>query len=207
MNIVRKSLLAGSMAMAVSVVGYFEGRQLVGYVDPVGIPTVCYGHTATAVVGQARSAAECEALLQQDLGIALVAVDRHLPDLPPATRAALGSFVYNVGAGAFQSSTLLRKAKAGDLVGACNELSRWVYAGGRVLPGLVRRREAERELCLEGLRNDSIPAQLDSDPDADRGPALVAGRPSGGDDYHGFQPAQLGSSSGGQPAQHIEAAA
>jgi lysozyme len=206
-NIVRKSLLAGSMAMAVSVVGYFEGRQLAGYVDPVGIPTVCYGHTATAVVGQARSAAECEALLQQDLGIALAAVDRHLPNLPPATRAAMGSFVYNVGTGAFQSSTLLRKAKAGDLVGACNELSRWVYAGGRVLPGLVRRREAERELCLEGLRNDSIPAQLDSDPDADRGPALVAGRPSGSDDYHGIQPAQYGNSPGGQPAQHTEVAA
>ena len=193
--------------MAVSVVGYFEGRQLVGYVDPVGIPTVCYGHTATAVVGQARSAAECEALLQQDLGIALVAVDRHLPDLPPATRAALGSFVYNVGAGAFQSSTLLRKAKAGDLVGACNELSRWVYAGGRVLPGLVRRREAERELCLEGLRNDSIPAQRDSDPDADRGPALVADRAADGSHHRGHRPARYGNSPSGQPAQHIEAAA
>lgn len=207
MGIVRKSLVAGSLAMAVSVVGYFEGRQLIGYVDPVGIPTVCYGHTATAVVGQARSAAECEALLQQDLGIALAAVDRHLPNLPPATRAAMGSFVYNVGTGAFQSSTLLRKAKAGDLVGACNELPRWVYAGGRVLNGLVRRRAAERELCLEGLRNDSTPAQRDSDPDVGRGPALVAGRPAIGDEYDAFKPARYGDSASGWPAQHPEAAA
>lgn len=137
--------------MAVSIVGYFEGRELIGYVDPVGIPTICYGHTATAKVGQTKTAAECEQLLQQDLGIALNAVDKQLPGIAPETRAALGSFVFNVGEGAFRSSTLLRKAKAGDLQGACNELPRWVYAGGRQLNGLVRRREAERELCLKGV--------------------------------------------------------
>ncbi len=79
------------------------------------------------------------------------AVDKALPKLKPETRAALGSFTYNVGVGAFNSSTLLRKAKSGDLIGACNELTRWVYAGGRKLKGLVIRREAERELCLSGL--------------------------------------------------------
>lgn len=150
-DIVKKSILAGSLAMAVSVVGFFEGRSLVGYMDPVGIPTICYGHTATAKIGQTKTADECEVLLQQDLGVALNAVDKELPDLAPETRAALGSFVYNVGEGAFRSSTLLRKARAGDMVGACNELPRWVYAGGRVLNGLVRRREAERALCLAGL--------------------------------------------------------
>lgn len=151
MSAVKKSLLAGSLAMAVSIVGFFEGRELVGYADPVGIPTVCYGHTATAKLGDTKSPEECERLLQQDLGIALRAVDKALPVLPPQTRAALGSFTYNVGVGAFNGSTLLRKAKAGDLIGACNELSRWVYAGGRKLSGLVNRRAAERELCLSGL--------------------------------------------------------
>lgn len=207
MSIVRKSLVAGSLAMAVSVVGYFEGRELIGYVDPVGIPTVCYGHTASAKVGQARSAAECEALLQQDLGKALTAVDHQLPDLPPATRAALGSFVYNVGAGAFQSSTLLRKAKAGDMIGACNELPRWVYAGGRVLNGLVRRREAEQELCLEGLRNESNPIKRDRGPVAGSGPALVAGRSADGDDYQGIRPARYSCSPSQQPTQYIAVAA
>lgn len=137
--------------MAVSIVGYFEGRELMGYVDPVGIPTICYGHTATAKLGDTKSPEECERLLREDLGVALSAVDKALPELPPSTRAAFGSFTYNVGVGAFNGSTLLRKAKAGDLIGACNELTRWVYAGGRKLNGLVRRRDAERELCLAGL--------------------------------------------------------
>lgn len=151
MNIVQKSIAAASVSAAVAIVGYFEGRPLVGYLDPVGIPTVCYGHTKTAVVGQARSPEECEQLLANDLGEALAAVDKQLPGIPPLTRAALGSFVYNAGSGNFNSSTLLRKAKAGDLVGACNELPRWVYAKGQRLAGLVNRREAERELCLQGL--------------------------------------------------------
>lgn len=144
--------MAGSLAIAASVVGFFEGRSLVGYLDPVGIPTICYGHTATAAMGQTKTPEECEALLQQDLGIALAAVDRALPELEPETRAALGSFVYNVGEGAFLSSTLLRKARSGDMAGACNELPRWVYAGKKRLNGLVRRRDAERELCLAGVR-------------------------------------------------------
>lgn len=151
MTVIRKTIIAGSLAMAVSIVGYFEGREIVGYLDPVGIPTVCYGHTATAVVGKRLSDDECERLLQQDLGIALRAVDRALPDIPPTTRAALGSFTYNVGVGAFENSTLLRKAQAGKMVEACHELKRWVYAGGRKLKGLVTRRGAELELCLIGL--------------------------------------------------------
>ena len=151
MSIVRRTIIAGSLTMAVSIVGYFEGRELMGYIDPVGIPTICYGHTATAKLGDTKSPEECERLLREDLGVALRAVDKALPVLPPSTRAALGSFTYNVGVGAFNSSTLLRKAKAGDLTGACDELSRWVYAGGRKLPGLVNRRAAERELCLAGL--------------------------------------------------------
>ena len=61
---------------------------------------------------------------------------------------AFVSFAYNVGSGAFCSSTLVRKLNAGDYEGACNELPRWVYAGGRKLQGLVNRREAERKLCL-----------------------------------------------------------
>lgn len=162
--------------MAVSVVAYFEGRELIGYLDPVGIPTVCYGHTATAVVGKALTDAECEELLQKDLSWALGAVDKHLPKAPPATRAALGSFVYNVGTGAFESSTLLRKAKSGDIMGACNELPRWVYAKGKKLNGLVRRREAERELCLEGIKHEQNSDKPTVRPVAVRGPALVAAR-------------------------------
>ena len=80
---------------------------------------------------------------------------RQRVDVPLSTGqlAAFTSFTYNVGVSNFESSTLRRRLNAGDFQGACDELLRWRYAtkaGVKVeLPGLVRRREAERELCLE----------------------------------------------------------
>ena len=68
-----------------------------------------------------------------------------------AGHPALVSFTYNIGGQAFCSSTLVRKLNAGDTVGACNELSRWTRAKGIELPGLVKRRAAERAMCLQGL--------------------------------------------------------
>ncbi|WP_406704873.1 glycoside hydrolase family protein, partial [Sodalis sp.] len=65
-------------------------------------------------------------------------------------KAALASFVYNVGGGAFSRSTLLKKLNTGDIPGACDEIRRWVYVDGRVWKGLVSRRNVERELCLKG---------------------------------------------------------
>lgn len=65
--------------------------------------------------------------------------------------AAYLSFIYNVGVGAFADSTLRVKLFKGDRRGACNELSRWVYADGKKLAGLVKRREAERQVCLKDL--------------------------------------------------------
>lgn len=143
---------AGAIGMAGALVTWFEGRSLVAYLDPVGIPTICEGVTAGVKLGDAATPAECDALLEKELGIALAAVDRRVRvELPDTRRAALASFVYNVGEGQFSRSTLLRKLNAGDVRGACAELSRWVYAGGRQLAGLVKRRAAERELCEVGL--------------------------------------------------------
>jgi len=141
--------LGGAVAIAAGTVGYFEGKENQAYVDPVGVVTICYGHTATARIGQTHTDQECERLLEQDLGKAFGAVDRLVRvELTPTQRAALASFVYNVGQGAFERSTLLRKLNQGKVVEACNELPRWVYADGRVLRGLVTRRQTERELCL-----------------------------------------------------------
>jgi len=149
---------AGALSIATAVVSYYEGYQPTAYRDPVGVPTICFGHTATARMGQTLSQERCTQLLQADLGHAFSAVDRRAQvDLPPPTRAALASFVYNVGEGAFARSTLLRKLNAGDLRGACHELSRWVYAGGRKLNGLVKRRATERELCLKGIDQEPAP--------------------------------------------------
>lgn len=140
---------AGAVAIAAATVGFFEGKENQAYHDPVGVVTICYGHTATARIGQTHSDEECEALLEQDLGTAFEAVNRNVAvELPPTREAALASFVYNVGEGAFARSTLLRRLNAGQARAACDELLRWVHAGGRRLQGLVNRRFAERELCL-----------------------------------------------------------
>lgn len=157
---IRKRLLAVSLGAAVAIatplVAWYEGKENTAYIDPVGIPTICYGHTGTAKLGQTYSDKECEELLAQDLGTAFDAVDRYTRvTLPAERRAALASFVFNVGEYAFSNSTLLRKLNSGDTSGACAELDRWVYGRKNgikeVLPGLVKRRATERELCEVGL--------------------------------------------------------
>ena len=144
--------LTGVLGMTGAVVSWFEGRSLVAYLDPVGIPTICEGVTLGVKLGDRATPAQCDQLLQRELRVALTAVDRQVRvPLPDTRRAALGSFVYNVGERQFSSSTLLRLLNAGDAQGACAQLSRWVYAGGKQLAGLVNRRAAERELCEAGL--------------------------------------------------------
>lgn len=144
--------LAATVAIASAVVTHFEGLRTKAYLDPVGIPTVCFGHTATASIGQLKTHNECQQLLEADLAVAIKSVDSLVTvPLPVERRAALTSFVYNVGATKFAGSTLLRKLNAGDVAGACVELDRWVFAGGVKLNGLVARRAEERQLCEVGL--------------------------------------------------------
>ncbi len=143
---------AGALTAAVALVGWYEGRSLVAYIDPVGIPTICEGFTHGVKMGDVATPAQCDALTRQEVARALAVVDASAPGLPDGPRVALASFVYNVGPGAYNGSTLLRKLRAGDVIGACKELPRWVYAGGRKLAGLVKRRNAEMQICLSGLR-------------------------------------------------------
>lgn len=141
--------LTGVLGIAALVVGHFEGRNLMAYLDPVGIPTICDGVTKGVKLGDVKTEKECDVLLELELRKHQSEVHR-LVNVPMATNteAAFISFVYNIGGTAFARSTALRKLNAGDTVGACNEMLRWVYAGGKKLRGLERRRKAERELCL-----------------------------------------------------------
>lgn len=149
----RITAVLAAAAVATPVVVEFEGWATEAYNDPVGIATACAGVTAGVVRGRAYSEGEC--LTMTTLAIARHAVEivpclpEDLP--PPLTFAAFISFAYNVGASAFCTSTLARKARAGDLAGACAELPRWVYAKKKKLNGLVSRRAAERDLCERGL--------------------------------------------------------
>jgi lysozyme len=127
----------------------FEGEVLRGYRDPIGIVTACSGHTATAVIGKPYTRDECERLLQEDLVSHAEGVLKCVPQLKGQTGplAASTSFAFNVGVSKFCHSTMAAKLRAGDVRGACAELPKWVYAGGKQLPGLVKRREAERAIC------------------------------------------------------------
>lgn len=143
---------AAVIALAVTIVQPWEGRELKAYRDIVGVWTICDGETRGVQPGDVATPAECDAMLYRSLSEFKIGLDRCLTfPLPAQTAAALLSWTYNVGVGAACGSTLVRKANAGDLRGACNELLRWNRAGGRVIKGLSNRREAERKLCLEGL--------------------------------------------------------
>lgn len=144
---------AGAVALAIPLIVHFEGYVPWVHRDPIGRLAACYGHDdQTMTPGKRFTAAECQAMLDQDLLKHAQALDCIKHPLTDGQKAAFVSFAFNVGNKAFCDSTLARKANAGDMAGACAELSRWTRAGGRELPGLVKRRAAERELCERGLQ-------------------------------------------------------
>lgn len=130
-------------------VAHHEGYVPNTYADPVGIPTICYGHTGSDVVsGRVATADECKALLSGDLALAYGTVQRCIrAPMTDWQAAALTSATFNAGPKIVCGSTLGRHANAGRWIEACAELSRWVYARGKKLPGLVKRRAAERAIC------------------------------------------------------------
>ena len=157
MNIKNK-LLAIGLSSALATTGVFvakhEGLVLGTYLDPVGIITSCYGHVDKSLrIGQKFTEDECLEQLAEDLSKHNNELMRYVKvPLSEQEHAAYLSFIYNVGGANFRSSTLLRKLNAGEREEACNQLSRWVYAKGKKLQGLVNRRESEKQLCLSGLK-------------------------------------------------------
>lgn len=131
----------------INLLKLFEGCKLHAYQDSVGVATIGYGHTKGVHKGDTCTQQQAEDWLYEDAdeawqGVyALVAV--------PLTQGqcdGLTSFVFNLGVGKLKSSTLLKKLNAGE--DAAAEFDKWVYAGGKVLPGLVSRRTAEKQLFL-----------------------------------------------------------
>lgn len=133
----------------VSLIKSFEGLRLRAYQDAVGVWTIGYGTTRGVKPGQEISEAQAESLLKTDLNRFERAVnDAVRVPINDNQFAALVSFTYNVGSGAMKSSTLLRKLNRRDIYGAAKEFPRWNRAGGRILAGLTRRRNAEKALFL-----------------------------------------------------------
>ena len=140
---------AGAAALAVPLVMQWEGYVPWVHRDPIGRLAVCYGHDdQTLTPGKRYTAQQCQDMLAEDLAAHAQALDCIKVPLTDGQKAAFVSFAFNVGNQAFCRSTLARKANQGDMRGACAELSRWTLAGGKELPGLVRRRAAEQAMCL-----------------------------------------------------------
>ena len=120
----------------------------VPYICPAGFWTIGYGHLCDPKHPPITEA-EAEAYLARDLQTALAATLRYCPVLatePESRIAAIVDFTFNLGAGRLQTSTLRRRINQRDWSAAATELRRWVYGGGKVLPGLFARREAEISL-------------------------------------------------------------
>ncbi|MBY4828672.1 lysozyme [Burkholderia dolosa] len=118
------------------------------YICPAGYWTIGYGHLCDAT-HLPITEAEAEVYLARDLQMALAATLRYCPVLATETEgrlAAIVDFTFNLGAARLQTSTLRRRVNQRDWVAAGQELRRWVFGGGRALPGLVARREAEAAL-------------------------------------------------------------
>lgn len=132
----------------------YEGSSKTVYLDPVGIPTVCSGHTKSvsrADVGRKFSDAACDDLLRQDTKVAEAAVKKYVT--VPITQAqydALVSFTFNVGSGNLARSTLLKRVNANQCLSAGEQFLRWNRANGQVLRGLTLRRQWERDMWVSG---------------------------------------------------------
>ena len=126
-----------------------EGYRSEAYKDAVGVPTIGYGETAGVKMGEKTTPER--ALVQL-----LSSTEKHADTIRQCIKVPLYqhefdayiSLAYNIGTGAFCRSTLVKKLNAKDYAGACEEIKRWNKAGGKVLPGLVKRREAEYRMCM-----------------------------------------------------------
>lgn len=137
---------------ALEIIKAAEGLRLTAYRCPAGVWTIGYGHTGDVREGQTITAHQADAILDVDLDHFERAVDRLAPGANANQRGALVSLAFNIGVKALEGSALLRLHRAGDHVGAAVAFSRWVRGGGKVLPGLVKRRAAEAALYLEPVQ-------------------------------------------------------
>lgn len=153
MNPSRKISVA---AIAAVIAAHAEGIRQVAYRDPVGILTVCYGDTHNVIAGRVYSMAECKKRLDEQMLVAVNAVDKCAPNLPDNVLAAFSDAVYNMGptiACDKSKSSAARLLAAGNYKLACTELPNWnkakVAGVSVVLPGLTKRRNEEMQLCLK----------------------------------------------------------
>lgn len=150
LNIFRKKDV-GMKVHNINIIKKHEGLRLEAYLPtPNDVWTIGYGHTHTTKQGMKITAGQAESLLRKDILWVEKAVNKLV--VVPLTQNqfdALSSIVFNIGEGAFSTSTLLRLLNSKDYEGAANQFPRWNKQKGRVLNGLTKRRQEERQLFLK----------------------------------------------------------
>lgn len=141
---------AGAAVIATAVAAHFEGVRLHAYADVTGTATICYGHTHGVYPGMTATQAECKAWLTAEMAATERYVRSVVGNQPDSRIAALTDACYNLGNAGCRK--ILDRIAAGNIRGGCDSLLLYDKAGGKVLPGLVKRRAAERALCLEGVQ-------------------------------------------------------
>lgn len=135
----------------INLIKSFESCRLQSYLCPAGVWTIGWGHTKGVFKGQTITQATADILLEQDLTQYenIVKGLTNEESLTSNQYSALVSFAYNCGEGNLRSSTLLKKVNDRNFTGAAQEFDKWVNGGGKKLPGLIRRRAAEKALFLK----------------------------------------------------------
>lgn len=130
-----------------------EGFSDTAYIPVEGdVPSIGFGSTEGVELGDTITVPEALERLRRDVGNAESAIGRCVKvPLSQGEYDAYTSLAFNIGTAAFCSSTLVKRLNAGDYEGACSEIRRWVYSGGRKVQGLVNRREDEYRMCM-GLK-------------------------------------------------------
>jgi lysozyme len=145
--------------LATAVIGNYEGLRLYAYKDVIGVWTACYGETKGIKPGMKFTKDQCDVMFiesltgyEQQMRYCLNNPD----EIPMKTYVAFLSLAYNIGGGGFCKSSIVRDWNAGRAFRACDDLLKYVKAGGRTIQGLVTRRKAERKLCLAGLNEGTL---------------------------------------------------
>ena len=133
----------------IDIIKMYEGLKLQPYLCPAGLLTVGYGSTLAGKLNRQITREEAEQFLKLDVEEAEKGMSPLIKiECSENEWSALVSFVFNVGVGNFKNSTLLKVLNQRDKKEAANQFARWVFAAGKILPGLQKRRDAEKELFL-----------------------------------------------------------
>lgn len=146
-----------TLEIAIPFIAEAEGEHLVAYLDIVGKPTICYGHTHEVDLGLSMTRQQCLDLLHEQVaqhrkGLHAYFTEETINSRLTAKRdAAYTSLAFNAGVHAIGRSTATKRLNTGNISGGCAAIKWWNRAGGRIIRGLVSRRLREYELCMDGL--------------------------------------------------------